>query len=338
MFYLGYLIKVWTGKNIFENANKSLKKANGEANKLRKTLSSFDEMNVLQDSSSGGGGAATPSFDLSNLENIEVPQWLITIKNIGQWIIDNWQDVVFGLLLTKAFIDLVTGNWLGFLIDFIGMLIVAFFKLRDAINEVIQDSVVLWAMFTDWFSRKINNLVEKFNNFRDKVVGVFTTIRDKIKSIMQDIQDFLSKKFGKLGAVVGEVIGAAFKNVVNAVLKTIETVLNVPIKSVNSLINVINKVPGINIGKLSTFNLPRLASGGIVHNPGNGVFMGSYVAGEGRDAEAVIPLNDETLDRLGEAFARHTSINATIPVYAYNRQVAREIRKIEAEQSFAYNR
>ena len=64
--------------------------------------------------------------------------------------------------------------------------------------------------------------------------------------------------------------------------------------------------------------------------------MGSYVAGE-RGPEAVLPLTDETFDRLGIAIARHTSINATIPVYVANRQIAREIRKIEAENNFAYN-
>ena len=64
--------------------------------------------------------------------------------------------------------------------------------------------------------------------------------------------------------------------------------------------------------------------------------MGSYIAGE-RGPEAVIPLDDLTLDRLGEAFARHTQINASIPVYVGNRQIVRELKKINAEDDFAYN-
>ena len=83
--------------------------------------------------------------------------------------------------------------------------------------------------------------------------------------------------------------------------------------------------------------IPRLARGGIVNNPGAGVMMGSYVAGE-KGPEAVIPLDDMTLDRLGLAFARHTNITATIPVYVGNRQIAREIRNINADEDFAYNK
>ena len=50
-------------------------------------------------------------------------------------------------------------------------------------------------------------------------------------------------------------------------------------------------MPGIRLGKLQTFRLPRLARGGIVNNPGPGVMMGNYVAGE-RGAEAILPLKN----------------------------------------------
>ena len=39
MFYVGYIAKAWTGKNIFENANKSLANANKQAKELQKTFS-----------------------------------------------------------------------------------------------------------------------------------------------------------------------------------------------------------------------------------------------------------------------------------------------------------
>ena len=66
MFYVGAVIKALTGKDIFANANKSLKSANKQASKLNKTLAGFDEMNILNDNSGGGGGGTTmPSFDLT---------------------------------------------------------------------------------------------------------------------------------------------------------------------------------------------------------------------------------------------------------------------------------
>ena len=79
MFYVAYLTKAWTGKNIFENANKSLKGANKQAKDLKKSMAGFDEMNVLQDTSSGGGGGGAdvnvPTMDLSEMKDMELPKW-----------------------------------------------------------------------------------------------------------------------------------------------------------------------------------------------------------------------------------------------------------------------
>ena len=76
MYYVGYIIYKWTGKNIFENANKSLQNANKEASKLQKTLASFDEINVLNANNGTGTDNITPSFDLTNYTNIPIPGWV----------------------------------------------------------------------------------------------------------------------------------------------------------------------------------------------------------------------------------------------------------------------
>lgn len=103
MFYVGYIIKMWTGRNIFENANKSLQSADKSAKSLQKTLAGFDEMNVLNDNGSVGVAGALPSFDLSTLD-FEVPKWL-------EWIGKN-KDIVLGVIaaITGA---LVTMKLLG---------------------------------------------------------------------------------------------------------------------------------------------------------------------------------------------------------------------------------
>lgn len=83
--------------------------------------------------------------------------------------------------------------------------------------------------------------------------------------------------------------------------------------------------------------LPRLAPGGIVNNPGPGINYRGANIGE-RGAEAVVPLtNSQMMSQLGEAIARYVNIRAEIPVSIGNRQVAREIRNINADESFAYN-
>lgn len=342
LLYIGYLIKSWTGYDIFENANKNLKKATGSAKELKKQLAGFDEMNVLSDTSGGGGGATTEM----NLEGFEPPKWLEKIKDIGEWILENWEDVVAVLLLVKLFFDILSGNVLGIIIDLIGLIIVLFFKLKSAIQEIAENWKASWELIApfikdkvikplgDWFSNLWGKIKDGVSNATQSVKDKFNSIKDFFRNIINTIIGF----FRDVGTKVGDVIGGAFKSVINSVLKAVENILNYPIRQINSLIKTINKIPGINLGTLSTFSLPRLAKGGIVNMPGRGVPIGSAIAGE-RGAEGVIPLTDsQQMALLGEAIGKHVTINATIPVYAYNREVDRKIKRIKAEDDFAYNR
>ena len=346
MFYVAYLIKAWTGKNIFENANKSLKGANKQAKDLKKTMASFDEMNVLNDSSSSSGGSATPSFDLSQIQEMEVPKWLEMIKEIGQWIIDNWQQVVFGLLLTKLFIDLLTGNWIGVVISFIGLLISAFFQIKDAIIVIWEDGRIVLGMFIDWiYDKFIKPLGDFFGALWNGLVIGFENAGNSIKTKFNSIVNFFKKMistivglFKTVGTKVGDVLGGAFKAVINGVLKAIENILNSPIKAINGLISVINAVPGINLGTLPTFNLPRLAVGGIVNMPSRGVPIGGAIAGEA-GAEGVIPLtNSQAMETLGQAIGKYVTINANITTNMNGRVISRELQKVNSNSDFAFNR
>lgn len=92
--YINYISQAWFGVNIFANASakafnnvkKGLGGANKQAKELQKTLLGFDEMNILQDGSTskggGGGGVTLPSYDLGNMEDVEIPDWI-------KWIADN---------------------------------------------------------------------------------------------------------------------------------------------------------------------------------------------------------------------------------------------------------
>ena len=122
--------------------------------------------------------------------------------------------------------------------------------------------------------------------------------------------------------------------------EAIESILNSPIRAVNSLINTINKVPGINISKLPTFNLPRLAKGTIVNAPGRGVLTpdGRAIYGEA-GPEAYLPLSDtQLLEQLGSTIGKYITINANITNTMNGRVISRELQKINAENNFAYNK
>ena len=443
MFYVGYIVKAFTGKNIFANANKGLKSATGSAKALNKELSkttaSFDEMNILQDTSSSSGGdisgTVTPSFDLSAPDNIEPPEWLT-------WLVDHKNEVLavlggivtaiglinIGLGLTKAigigiaiagiiyaieklidylndptfnnFIGILEGiavavlgvaiavsAWpvaIGAAIALVVLLIVQNFdKIMSLFNGLISwlDKNVLGAL-KNLFGPLGNILYAPIKYFAEMAKGIFESFYGGIKRVIEGVMkifqgdfwggiksifggmlsvltaplqgflkavksiiplviNFFQEMWGylkQIGSKAGEVISGAFKGVVNGVLGAIESILNFPIRSINKLIGVINKVPGINLGKLSTFNLPRLAKGGIVNQPGSGVMVGSAVAGE-RGREGVIPLTDsQQMALLGEAIGRYITVNANITNTMNGRIISRELQKLNNEIDFAYNR
>ena len=174
----------------------------------------------------------------------------------------------------------------------------------------------------------------------ENIKNIFAAIWNQIKNTFVTIFSLIKNMVVTVAQTTGTIIAGVFKAVVNAVLRTIESVLNAPIRAINRLIGVINNVPGINLGTLSTFNLPRLAKGTILNAPGRGVPVagGTALAGEaGR--EAYLPLSDtQLLEELGSTIGKYINLNATIPIYVGNRQIAREIKRINAESDFAFNR
>ena len=83
----------------------------------------------------------------------------------------------------------------------------------------------------------------------------------------------------------------------------------------------------------------KLATGGIINLPNRGVPLGYGVRGGESGIEGVVPLTDsQAMAFLGSEIGKNVKIVATIPVYMGNRQVAREMRNIMAEDNFASNR
>lgn len=437
MFYVGYVVKAWTGKNIFASANKSLKKTVGHSKALnkelkktnkeqQKNLSSLDEITNLEkqsadlnDSGAGGGagdlggGVTMPSFDLTNLENMKVPEWL-------QWIVNHKDEVIAGLLgiagglvaiklgfepfkalgigliiagiayaieglleylkkptwasfgkiiqgIGVALIGLgiLTGGWAVAIVGVIVLIVGTIIKYWDKIKSFLQKGIDWLTGKSDWVHKKFGNVIggiyDMFVNMLQEMLNGFDQLFTGIRGVFDGIITFIKGVFSgnwkealnglgqifsgfaniilgamkvawssiiivaktawdsvaktgrnawngligfikssisaiggllrNLGSSAGNIIGKAFRGVVNGVLSAIEFILNNPIRSINLLIGAINKLPGIRLSKLQTFRLPRLARGGIVNNPGPGVMMGNYVAGE-RGAEAILPLKN----------------------------------------------
>lgn len=199
-----------------------------------------------------------------------------TFVNVLQGILDGFDSLFSGIKevfdgIIKFIKGIFSGNW----------------------EEALQGLGQIFAGFTDIIVglMKIawSGLIEGAKLAWNGIKSAFSAVGSFFGNLVKTILGF----FKNIGVTVGNIIGSAFKGVINGVLWAIENILNSPIRTINALIGVINKVPGINLGRLSTFKLPRLARGGIVNNPGPGVMMGNYVAGE-RGAEAVLPIENSS--------------------------------------------
>ena len=386
--YVNYIAKAWFGVDLFANASaNAMNKSAKSAEKMKKSLAGFDEMNVLNDNGSTGAmGAVAPSFDLASPEDVQIPSWiqwiadnkdiviaglmgisgaliavhlgLTLIQGLGigiilagivtliQGIVDfikdpswtNFLTILQGIALVVSGIAVLLGGWIVALAS-LGVAIVSYViknwdKVKEILSEVdswVYDNII--KPVGDFFVGLWDGIVNGVKTAVQWVKGAFSSVVSFFSNLIQKILGL----FKNIGIKTANVIGGAFKTVINGVLKAIENILNFPIKSINKLIDVINAVPGINISTLPTFKLPRLAKGGIINQPGRGIPVGSAIGGE-RGQEGVIPLTDsQQMELLGRAIGKYITLNATIITEMNGRVIGRELKKVDTDNNFASN-
>ena len=401
--YVNYIAQAWFGVNLFANAstksfeknNKALGNSVKSAKELNKQIASFDEMNVLNDTSSNSGGGAgagaisLPSMDLSQWQG-EVPEWV-------KWIAENKDIVIAGLLgiagglvainlglkpiqalgigIALAGIIIAIQNLIKFLQDptfenftniiigigtaiiGVGIIISRSPLIVAGVIAVIVATIVknydyimgLFNKLINWFETDfIGALRYLFGPIGDIIAAPFIFAVNAMKSAFEGL-------FGGIKKIVTGIIQifkGDFKNGIMNVFGGLKDILLAPfnalVSGINSLIRGVNRirfdvpdwVPGFG-GKKFGFNIPqipRLAVGGIVNMPGRGVPIGGAIAGEsGR--EGVIPLTDsQAMETLGATIGKYININLTNITKLDNRQIAKEQKKINAQNDFAFNR
>ena len=213
---------------------------------------------------------------------------------------------------------------------FVGLAIHIFETFYGGIKKVIDGIVKL---FQGDFTGGLSSIASGWLDILlAPILGFAKSVRDIIPHILNAFQE--------IGTKVGDVLGGAFKRVMNSAIYSVENMMSSPINSINRLIDTINQVPNINIKRLPQISLPRLAKGTILNNPGVGVPVasGSAIAGEaGR--EAYLPLTDtQLLEELGSTIGKYITINANITNSMNGRIISRELQKINAENNFAFNK
>lgn len=157
--------------------------------------------------------------------------------------------------------------------------------------DIIKDAVsIAWKWIQDVFGSIGQWFTDRFNEAKNGIVSAF----EGVKRFVGDVWQWIKEKFSTIADIGTGIV----KGAVNSVLSFAESTINGFIKLVNGAIKLINKLPiGKDIGLISEVSIPRLAKGGIVTSPT------LAMVGEGREAEAVIPLSklDQMLDNSGSS-------------------------------------
>lgn len=112
-----------------------------------------------------------------------------------------------------------------------------------------------------------------FDDVWSKVRIVMDKVGNKVSNVLQGIQNAWSGLKGFVSGVFGGIEGA-----VSSLVGSVKGMVNGVIGGINGAISIINKIPGVSIGKI-----PKLERGGVLKRGQIGLL-------EGNGAEAVVPL------------------------------------------------
>lgn len=327
--YVNYIARAWTGKNLFKTADAfkdAQKGAKGLNKELQKTTASFDEMNILQDTKSGGGGAdiTAPNIDLTGMQG-EVPEWLKWIVDNKDLILSVFAGVTVGLLAWK--LGLTGIKSLG-----IGLAITGIIYGIQSIIEYLQDpSFENFGKIITGIGVAVAGVAIIFGAWPVAVggaiaaiVGLIISNWEKVKGFMLNICKWLEDNFGLVGKIISGVIKTSlnlfeglfkgvkqildgiikifkgdFKNGISMAMKGIGniiiSVLNAVIEGFNAfiwpirgLIVAAGKITGKSwtMDNIKIPRIPKLAKGGIINQPGRGVPIGYGQAIGGEKGQA----------------------------------------------------
>lgn len=173
--------------------------------------------------------------------------------------------------------------------------------------------------FSDVWKKLKSGAVDAWDGIKEAFGTVSDWFKDTFSEAWQKVKDVFSTG-GEIFSGITEGITAAFKTVVNAIIRGINTVISQPFDAINDMLQTLRdfSIAGVNpfsgLPWIDTPQIPELARGGIVSGR-------SFIAGED-GAEAIIPLERNTagLRKIAQMLADEMTSGktGTGAVYTFN--------------------
>ena len=202
-----------------------------------------------------------------------------------------------------------------------------FMKLVDALPQIFEALVgampTILAALTDERTLKavIEAAVVMFMEIVKAVPQILSNLIDAFGNLVKNLAGSVGDLFADLGGTIGDSVVGAIIGIVNSILGAIENFMNTPINIINGALDLINKLPGVNVGKIGTIKLPRFASGGYVDGYGTAtsdsnpalLSRGEYVV----RADTVKALGVDFMDALNDGRLPQTGASTNVQNYYY---------------------
>lgn len=146
-------------------------------------------------------------------------------------------------------------------------------KIQDSMNKVRDKVQGVVDNINKYFNDVKDTVSDVFNGIWSKVKDIMGKVGEKISNVLQGIQNSWNGLTGFVSGVFSGIEGA-----VQSLVGSVKGFVNGVIGGINGAIGIINKIPGVHIGKI-----PRLERGGVLKRGQIGLL-------EGNGAEAVVPL------------------------------------------------
>lgn len=253
---------------------------------------------------------------------------------------EQFGDILDDVSLMILGVGIATGNLPLVIIGATGLIVSTVMKSWSETKAILQTA-------ENWVWEQLDKLEEKFGLFGTVAKGIFGSARDFIvdafKGIFKPIKNVID---GILLILKGDLQGGILtisKGIANHFISALNKIIdavNLFITPFRSIIVGVGKIIGKN-WTMDNIKIPRanyLARGGIIVNrPGQGVPVGSAYAGE-VSREGVLPLtNEASMSQLGYEIGKHVTVNADVTLELERRVLARVMKEIQGDNSFARN-
>ena len=264
----------------------------------------------------------------------------------------------------KALNAAMKANLIGIIITAITALVAAFIYLWNNCESFRNFWIGLWngiktaaGVAMDWLKSSFSKLGTFFSETWAKFKDAGARAWSAVKTTFGNVAGFFKEKFGQAWTAVKNIfstggaiftgivdgISAAFKKIVNAIIRGINKVVAVPFNAINTAIDklrsasILGATPFSGLPVISVPEIPELAKGGIVKDATHAII------GEA-GKEAVLPLERNTgwMDMLAERLAANgggVTVNQTnnfakahtrYEMYQSRKQIAAAVRLAKA--------